>query len=121
MEKKEKEEKKDKVEKKEERALRRLRGKGVESGRKQEKVRKYIKKKWISKILQDYFITWVIFGENKEIITDHSIQFLSICSNIRKSRADKILISQKVQADSTYLKLFDTGETTSAVNVRVSF
>ena len=44
MEKKEKEEKKDKVEKKEERALRRLRGKGVESGRKQEKVRKYIKK-----------------------------------------------------------------------------
>ena len=37
MEKKEKEEKKDKVEKKEERALRRLRGKGVESGRKQEK------------------------------------------------------------------------------------
>ena len=45
MEKKEKEEKKDKVEKKEERALRRLRGKGVESGRKQEKVRKYIKKK----------------------------------------------------------------------------
>ena len=63
----------------------------------------------------------MIFGENKEIITDHSIQFLSICSNIRKSRADKVLISQKVQGDSTYLKLFDTGETTSAVNVRVSF
>ena len=63
----------------------------------------------------------MIFGENKEIITDHSIQFLSISSNIRKIRADKILISQKVQADSTYLKLFDTGETTSAVNVRVSF
>ena len=37
-------ESKEKLEKNEEKALRRWRGKGVESGRKQEKVRKYIKK-----------------------------------------------------------------------------